>query len=172
MNIDTSQHADRQRSVDEKRCQAVIGGSDLGALFQLRAELTALSNRIRSQLDSDSAAAEQEFSELVEDGLDRTTARQQTNLTTDHNWRSRAKALLRIIDSWLSKIRARVVQLSPAGALRAVCIPGAARSGDNAAAAINHFIDKGCKVLSFGAIGPDLVVIAAEPGAPVHKMSK
>lgn len=36
--------------------------------------------------------------------------------------------------------------------------------------ALNHLMDKGCKVLSFGVVGSDLIVLASEPGAPINKL--
>lgn len=160
-----------KKSVDEERCKAAIAGTDVGVLFELRAQLIETSNRIRSQLEADDAAAMEELAALLDEGMSPAEAGLQKVRLTDHDWRARAKAVLRIHDSWITKIRARVVQLSPASRpIRAACLPGVARDGASVATAINHLMDRGCKVLSFGIVGVDLVVLASEPGAPIHKL--
>lgn len=161
----------RRKAVDEDRCKAVIAGDDLAALFELRAQLIETSNRIKSQLAFDDAAAMEELVEGLNAGMTPGEAGLLKARTTDHDWRARAKGLLRFIDSWITKIRARIVQLSPSSRpIRAVCLPGIARDGESVTSAINQLMDKGCKVLSFGVVGTDLVVVASEPWAPISKL--
>jgi len=162
--------APRRRAIDEDRCKRVIAGTDIAALLELRADLIEISNRIRSQLEADNAAAMEELVEDLDAGLSPEEAGRRKVQATDHDWRARAKTVLRVIDSWITKIRARIAQINPGhSAFKAVSLPGVARNGEMVASALNQLIERGCKIGSFCVVGADLVVVASEPGAPLHK---
>lgn len=78
-------------------------------------------------------------------------------------WRARASAFQRSLTAYLGKIKTKLAIMNAHRTPAAVCIVGGAKTGATAAAAINTFVARGCKVFAAFPVGPDLVVVSTEP---------
>lgn len=154
----------KQLSVDMARIDAALAGTDSMALIALRAELVELKKDIESQLADDNASHREDRADMIARGMHPREADLRAAAEGDHDWRARAGKLQRIVDTQLGRIRTRLSVLSPsARPYSAVAIPGAGRSGELAARALNELVSRGCKIGGYAAVGADLVVMASEP---------
>jgi hypothetical protein len=155
------------KSLDTDRYDIVVRHGSISDLTALRIELVDTRNRVLSQLDMDRADELDERGELVAGGVDIETAAIKAQSETDQNWRARAHAVVRIIDTWLLKVKTRLKELSPHDDYRrnfgAIKIAGAGATADRVVDAINTIVGRGSKVLSWSTHGNDLVVLASVP---------
>lgn len=150
---------------DRRRTEQAIEEASASGLLTIRAELVAFKKLLESQLSDGKADLNEERAELMSRGMHPAEANWRATNAADPDWRARTTALIRIVDTLLGKIRSRLgtmtaERVSVAGA---VVLAGCGRDATKAAAALNDFLSRGCKVHAFNVVGDDLVVVANEP---------
>jgi hypothetical protein len=153
-------------SIDTQRANEILATGDVQRISLLRAELIEVKSRVQIQLSSDRYDYEAERADLIQSGMHPREADLRARANGDADWRGRAAGVAQIADRLLKRVKSRLQELraeTKPVSRAAVCLAGAGRDGQAAAAAINHLLQGGCMIYGAFTIGSDLVVVASDP---------
>lgn len=163
--------AQRDLLTDKATCTRIIASGTVAELLKLRSDLVAKKNNIDTQLSGDRADQSDEVAELIAEGVSPDEAETRAAYSGDPLWRHRATSAGRSVEVWLTKIKARLAELQPGqtAGWKAIATShaGVAKSAEAVTAMLNEMICNGAKIVSFGKIGDDLVVISSRPAMVV-----